>query len=228
MQLQEVKSTWSPRFFESPTRLRLWARFKRNLLARPLGALFPGLNFPVDELEQLVRKYATKPCLDIGGGDGQWARLLQKAGLKTVVVEPSEAMAVFAKENDGTIDVIRADGRKLPFKTSVFGTSILIALLHHVEDPESVLREAQRVSKRSIIFDYVASERPLVAMAERLWLRYQDGGGMLHFDEEQWRRLVAQLGGLFRALVISTSVRFFMSAVIDWEMPESPSKSRGA
>ncbi len=45
----------------------------------------------------------------------------------------------------------------------------------HVGDSRSVLREVHRVSTRSIIFDYVASEQPLTAWAERLWLRYQDG-----------------------------------------------------
>ena len=133
-------------------------------------------------------------------------------------------MATWAKKNDRSIEVVRADGRKLPFKSGVFGTSTLIGVLHHIQNPESVLREAQRVSKRSIILDYVASEHPIVAAAERFWLRYQDGGGMLHFGEAEWRRLVARLGGSFRALTISSNIRFFMSAVIDWGIFESSSR----
>jgi SAM-dependent methyltransferase len=177
------------------------------------------LNLPVDELERLISKFAAGECLDIGGGDGQWARFLREAGRKIVVLEPSAAMATSARDSDGSVDVVRGDGRKLPFKSGVFGTSILIALLHHVDDPERVLREAERVSTRSIIFDYVASERRLLAFAERLWLRYQDGGGILHFGEEGWRHLISRLGGSFRELIISKEVPFFMAAVIDWEIP---------
>jgi hypothetical protein len=94
---------------------------------------------------------------------------------------------------------------------------MLIAVLHHVADPEMMLREARRVSARTIIFDYVASDHPMVAFVERLWIRVQDGDGRIHFDENAWRQIIGLLGGVPRVIALPTNIRFFMAAVVDWK-----------
>ena len=45
------------------------------------------------------------------------------------------------------------DGKKIPFPENFFGLVIISFVLHHTEDPISILQEAKRVGKRIIIFE---------------------------------------------------------------------------
>jgi ubiquinone/menaquinone biosynthesis C-methylase UbiE len=43
------------------------------------------------------------------------------------------------------------DGRRLPFKKEAFDTTILYFVLHHAEEPEAVIREALRVTRKEVV-----------------------------------------------------------------------------
>ena len=45
------------------------------------------------------------------------------------------------------------DGEKIPFPNDFFDVVLISFVLHHTEDPISILREAKRVGKRIIIFE---------------------------------------------------------------------------
>jgi 2-polyprenyl-3-methyl-5-hydroxy-6-metoxy-1,4-benzoquinol methylase len=45
------------------------------------------------------------------------------------------------------------DGVTLPYKNKEFDTVLILAVLHHIQDQEHVIREAKRVSKRIIIME---------------------------------------------------------------------------
>ena len=45
------------------------------------------------------------------------------------------------------------DGKKIPFPENYFDLVIISFVLHHTEDPVSILKEAKRVGKRIIIFE---------------------------------------------------------------------------
>ncbi len=51
------------------------------------------------------------------------------------------------------------DGPKLPWPDNHFDAVLLLTVLHHVADPESVLREACRVGGRIIIIEDVYATR---------------------------------------------------------------------
>ena len=46
-------------------------------------------------------------------------------------------------------------GKKIPFEDGSFEVSIIIAVLHHTEDPISLIKEAMRVSKCVVIMEDV-------------------------------------------------------------------------
>lgn len=83
--------------------------------------------------------------LDIGGGWGFYAEPLRRARDCRVtvldVVEPG-----FRKT-----PVVVYDGKKFPFPDRSFDVSLLVTMLHHVPDPERVLLEAKRVTRRAVI-----------------------------------------------------------------------------
>lgn len=45
------------------------------------------------------------------------------------------------------------DGDRMPFKDNQFDTSLILFVLHHTHDPEKILTEAMRVSKKIIVFE---------------------------------------------------------------------------
>jgi SAM-dependent methyltransferase len=45
------------------------------------------------------------------------------------------------------------DGKNIPFSNDYFDVVIVAFVLHHTEDPVSILKEAKRVGKRIIIFE---------------------------------------------------------------------------
>jgi ubiquinone/menaquinone biosynthesis C-methylase UbiE len=45
------------------------------------------------------------------------------------------------------------DGKNIPFSNDYFDVVIIAFVLHHTEDPVSILKEAKRVGKRIIIFE---------------------------------------------------------------------------
>ena len=132
--------------------------------------------------------------LDIGCGDGWIAsRVLERRPDLTIVgmdvlVRPAAHIAVTA-----------FDGRHLPVGPREFDAAMLIDVLHHTDDPASLLREANRVVRRSVVvkdhlrdgwlagptlrlMDQVGNARHGVALPHNYWSR------------DQWTRAIAELG----------------------------------
>jgi ubiquinone/menaquinone biosynthesis C-methylase UbiE len=85
--------------------------------------------------------------LDIGSGTCQVDDILIKKGFK---VQPLDVKNLsFVKRIKPKI----YDGSRIPFKSKFFGSALLLTVLHHTKNPESILKEAKRVSKRIIIME---------------------------------------------------------------------------
>jgi len=114
--------------------------------------------------------------LDVGCGDGQLARLLQRKRPDLRI----EGVEVQLRKQTW-IPVTQFDGICLPYGESRFDGVMLIDVLHHTPDPGQLLREAVRVSRRWVILkdhilrgawaglrlrfmDYVANARYAVAL----------------------------------------------------------------
>ena len=77
--------------------------------------------------------------LDIGGGNGVLAELLQARGVATVVLDPARYI------DQAPRPVVRGDARALPFRAEAFDAAAALWMLYHLPDPLVALREAERV-----------------------------------------------------------------------------------
>ena len=82
-------------------------------------------------------------ALDIGGGPGGHAARWAELGYRAIVVDPAEAMLLWASTREG-VEAVRAASQALPFREA----SVSLAYFHlslHYDDWPSAIREAVRV-----------------------------------------------------------------------------------
>jgi ubiquinone/menaquinone biosynthesis C-methylase UbiE len=82
--------------------------------------------------------------LDLGGGWGFYAAPLKKRGHEPLVLDvltPGYQKA----------PVMLYDGLRIPFPDQSFDVTILVTMLHHVPDPEALLKEVQRVTRHRVV-----------------------------------------------------------------------------
>lgn len=89
-------------------------------------------------------------ALDIGCGDGLLLGELKKKGITSTGVDVSSE-AVRRCEAAGLHAIEHSLDNSLPFPDGSFDTVTLLDVLEHVYDPLTVLREAKRVARKSVI-----------------------------------------------------------------------------
>jgi SAM-dependent methyltransferase len=159
-------------------------------------------------LERFLRRYAEAQAeavapfvvggriLDLGAGEGYVAAALRRrsqAWICSVDVGP------FRRAGG---PYVTYDGGRLPFGDLVFDTTLLLLALHHCAEPEAVLREALRVTRRRLI----VMESVYRTRWEGFWLHFLDrwlnahrhGGGMAvpfaFLSPPHWRGSFGSLG----------------------------------
>ena len=81
--------------------------------------------------------------LDLGGGDGQLARVLADDGADTVVLDSSHAQLTTARIRGSS--AVLATGAALPFQNRSFDAVLICLVLEHVIELDEVLAEVARV-----------------------------------------------------------------------------------
>jgi SAM-dependent methyltransferase len=97
------------------------------------------------------KKYSS--ILDVGSGTGRALMYLQAANPSLYLrgVEPvAELRQQAIQKGLSTEQIITGSGYNLPFPDRSFDCVTAFAVLHHVEDPERVIREMLRVAKQAI------------------------------------------------------------------------------
>lgn len=82
--------------------------------------------------------------LDLGGGWGFYAEPLKKRGhehLVLDVVNPGYQKA----------PVVLYGGFRIPFPDQSFDVTVLVTMLHHVPNPESLFKEVRRVTRKKVV-----------------------------------------------------------------------------
>ncbi len=88
--------------------------------------------------------------LDLGSGDGLFLSLLKQRGIEGEGLDISEEGAVKARAKGLTVSLFDFND-PIPFKDNTFDTVVMLDVLEHVYAPEALLKEAVRVSKKTVI-----------------------------------------------------------------------------
>ena len=88
--------------------------------------------------------------LEVGPGPGLTTDVLRNRVLKLTAVEVDAALATNLAERmaGSNVDVVRADGTRLPFQDGRFSSATCFTMLHHVpssDQQDQLLRELRRV-----------------------------------------------------------------------------------
>jgi len=131
--------------------------------------------------------------LDIGCGDGKIDKLLMQK--KDVDIS---GVDVLVREKT-YIPVQKYDGKVLPYDNSTFDTVMFIDVLHHIENPIDILREAKRVVRKKIII----KDHLLKGAFAYSTLKFMDYIGNHHYGvnlpfnylkEEEWNSCFSEVG----------------------------------
>jgi SAM-dependent methyltransferase len=132
--------------------------------------------------------------LDVGCGDG-WlaAQILETRPDLTVI-----GVDVLKRQNT-RIPVHVFDGINIPFHNSSIDIVLFVDVLHHTQNPLILLREARRVTRRTILIkdhlkDGLFAEPTLRVMD---WVGNARHGVVLPYNywtSEQWKRAATELG----------------------------------
>lgn len=96
---------------------------------------------------QTVIPFIQGNTIDIGSGNGMVAHYLQEKKYQITALDVADLSI------HKNIKTIVYDGQKMPFKNKEFNTGLILTVLHHTDNPEAILKEAQRVCKRLIIIE---------------------------------------------------------------------------
>ena len=89
--------------------------------------------------------------LDLGGGPASFFASMFPEPKRIVLVDIEYALARRAKEVIPELNVVVADGAKLPFARQSMGLTVCNSVIEHVADPASLAAEIERVSQRYFI-----------------------------------------------------------------------------
>jgi ubiquinone/menaquinone biosynthesis C-methylase UbiE len=125
-----------------------------------------------------------RTVLDVGGGHGQVAFPLCKAGLRVTVTGSDEQckmqIETLLKENSNCSFVV-ADNIKLPFPDKSFDIATSFRLLPHCGCWQKLISELCRVSKLSVIVDYPALSSVNIFAEKFFNLKKKIEGNTRHF-----------------------------------------------
>lgn len=87
------------------------------------------------------------PILDIGSGNGLAARLLMDHGFQIHPLDIHEG------QYHPSVKPVVYDGKKIPYPEGTYRYGIILTVLHHVDDPEALLRDIMRVCDTLVIME---------------------------------------------------------------------------
>jgi len=97
------------------------------------------------ELRKLSRLDFPEPILDLGCGDGLFARALWGEGKLIVGLDLGRPELTMAQAHGAYAAVVQSDGTLLPFAARTFGSVLANCVLEHIPDDVSAVREMARV-----------------------------------------------------------------------------------
>jgi ubiquinone/menaquinone biosynthesis C-methylase UbiE len=106
-----------------------------------------------------VRPEAT--VLEVGAGTGNFLSLFSGVAGRLIASDLTRGMLEVARRRHDGIEVVAADGARLPFRSGSIELVATAQALHHIQEPLPVLSEMRRVvadEGRALVVDQVAPE----------------------------------------------------------------------
>lgn len=140
--------------------------------------------------------------LDVGCGDGELASIIMQRR-PDIQIEGVDILV----RNETRIPVAPFDGQTIPYDNGSFDVVMFSDVLHHTDDPLILLREAVRVTRKSIVLkdhtcdglfadvtlrfmDYVGNARYGVSLPFNYWTKkkWLDAFESLHLVIRTWKK----------------------------------------
>jgi len=126
----------------------------RKRFSTPVGRWF--LERQADFLVDLLREWPGTSILDIGGGHGQYTRVLVEHGYGVTVIgsRPETGRLIADLVESGDCRFFAGNLLSLPFPDHSFDIVTSFRLLAHLPDWRRLVSEATRVARRAVIMDF--------------------------------------------------------------------------
>jgi ubiquinone/menaquinone biosynthesis C-methylase UbiE len=107
----------------------------------------------LDLISALIDGFGFRSVLDVGTGTGRGMKhfIDRNPGIDVRGVEPVHAMIDQAERNGVPSGlIVEGRGNALPFEDDSFDVVCELGILHHVGDPDEIVREMTRVARRAV------------------------------------------------------------------------------
>ena len=129
--------------------------------------------------------------VDIGSGTCNICEILLNKGYNIAPLDVQNLSFV------NNLKPVIYDGNKIPFNDDQFNKSLILTVLHHTSEPEKILREAKRVSKRIIIIEDIYTNwfhKYVTYFFDSLLNLEFVGHPHTNKNDEQWKKTFEKLG----------------------------------
>lgn len=145
-------------------------------------------DYLVDYKFTQIRRYYGRRCLDVGAGNGDFAKLVSNNDGREV-----SAIDIVAKSQGFPVTLF--DGQSIPFADGTFDTALLMFVLHHTDGQRALLSECKRVARETIVIAEDVVENGFdrfmgaVHLGTSPWSRSSNG----FRSDAAWRTFFAEL-----------------------------------
>jgi SAM-dependent methyltransferase len=147
--------------------------------------------------------------LDIGTGAGSVCILLETEGYNVTPLD------VYDRTLTERIKPVMYDGNTIPYSEKSFDTALIATVLHHTEDPRTILSEAKRVASNIVIIEDVYTnvfQKYLTFIFDSLFNFEFRGHPHSNKTDSEWKELFEELGLTLKGSRYDRFLYFFRQA----------------
>lgn len=158
--------------------------------------------FTINFTNNVIDKHES--VVDIGSGHGF---IIKELKCRYKVAVDSDLRALKDLKQDYSTECVRADASFLPFRENSFDITLMAEVLEHVKEPDRVIAEIYRISKKLII------STPNNCYVRRLmwWIRRKKLSHHFHVKEYSWKEVIDMVETVGFRLKKFTGIEFVIN-----------------